>query len=119
MIDYDYIDKLSDADKKWLNQFTEEYVNANLDRNDLSKNFHNSIELKKDCDRRNNARNRDILTRAKASGNHISTDELLLNKKSIEIDSERSLFKKGSNLGAQFKKSSSGTENDGNDTNNF
>jgi hypothetical protein len=119
LIDYDYIDKLSDADKRWLNQFTEEYVNANLNRTDLSKNFHNSIELKKDCDRRNNARNRDILTRAKASGNHISTDELLLNKKSIQIDSECTLFKKGSNFSAQLKKPSSGTENNGDDSNNL
>lgn len=119
LIDYDYIDKLSETDKEWLNKFTEEYVNANLDRHDLSKNFHNNIELKKDCDRRNNARNRDILTRAKASGNHVSTDEILLNKKSLKINSEDNLFKKVYDTCGQLEESGSGTYNDGNDTNNL
>lgn len=119
LIDYDYIDRLSDTDKKWLNQFTEEYVNANLDRNNLSNNFHNNIELKKDCDRRNNARNRDILTRAKASGNHVSTDELLMNKKSLKINSEYNLFKKISDAGSQLEETSSGPNDNGDDTNNL
>ena len=83
LIDYDYVDKLSEEEKAWLNKFTEEYVNASLNTEDLDKNLHNTEELKKDCYRRNNARNRDILTKAKASGNHISTDEMLINKKSI------------------------------------
>lgn len=76
LIDYDYINALSEKDKKWLNDFTEEYVNASLDSKNLENNFHNTNELKKDCYSRNNARNRDILTRAKASGSYVSLDEI-------------------------------------------
>lgn len=68
LIDYDYIDKLSEKEKRWLNKFTKEYVNADLNYKDLSKNLHNTQKLKKDCTDRNNARNRDILTREKAAG---------------------------------------------------
>jgi len=68
LIDYDYIDQLSEKDKAWLNQFTEEYVVDKLDRKNLKKNLHNTKALKKDCDDRNNARNRDLLTTVKASG---------------------------------------------------
>lgn len=75
MIDYDYTSKLSDKDKAWLNKFTEEYVNANLDYKNLKNNLHNTQELKKDCTDRNNARNRCILTRAKASGNYIDIED--------------------------------------------
>ena len=66
LIDYDYIDKLSEKEKAWLNAFTEEYTNANM--NHKGKKLHKSKAMKKDCYNRNNARNRDILTRAKASG---------------------------------------------------
>jgi hypothetical protein len=76
LIDYDYISLLSEEDKKWLNDFTEEYVNASLDSKNLENNLHNTDELKKDCYSRNNARNRDILTRAKASGGYVSLDEI-------------------------------------------
>lgn len=76
LIDYDYINLLSEEDKRWLNDFTEEYVNASLDSKNLENNFHNTEELKKDCYSRNNARNRDILTRAKASGSYVSMDDL-------------------------------------------
>ncbi len=62
LIDYDYVDKLSPEEKKWLNKFTEEYVNASVDPKKLKKNLHNTEKLKKDCYDRNNARNRCILT---------------------------------------------------------
>lgn len=71
LIDYDYVDQLSDEEKEWLNKFTEEYVNANLDSKNSKKNLHKSKKLKKDCYDRNNSRNRDILTRAKAQGKDI------------------------------------------------
>lgn len=76
LIDYDYINKLSDEEKEWLNKFTEEYVNDNLDREKLRNNLHKTKKLKKDCDDRNNARNRDILTRVKAYGHVDNIDEL-------------------------------------------
>lgn len=73
---------LSDEDRDWLNKFAEEYVNDKLNRKNLKKNIHNTEKLKKTCDDRNNARNRDILTQVKAYGklvdiNSISEFELV------------------------------------------
>jgi hypothetical protein len=63
---------LSEEEKEWLNKFTEEYVNDNIDRKNLKKNLYaKTKKLKKDCDDRNNSRNRDILTLAKAQGKDI------------------------------------------------
>lgn len=58
--DYDYIDQLSDEEKQWLNDFTEEYSNAAVGKqSEADKNrFHNTPELVKDCTDRNNSRNR-------------------------------------------------------------
>ena len=119
LIDYDYIDKLKEEDKAWLNKFTEEYVNASLDSKNLKNNFHNTDQLKKDCYRRNNARNRDILTRAKASGSYISTDELLLNKKSIKINTSDTLFNKTSNSPDNLEETSSRTDDNRNQSDDF
>lgn len=66
--DYDYLDKLSDKEKAWLNKFTKEYVNAELDTSNKRKNLHKTDKLRKDCYDRNNARNRCVLSRARASG---------------------------------------------------
>jgi hypothetical protein len=117
LIDYDYVDKLSESDKAWLNKFTEEYVNASLDSENLENNFHSTDELKKDCYRRNNARNRDILTRAKASGTFVSTDELLETKKSIKI--ELDLFKEISDNFENTDHPSDRSNDDGNSSNDF
>lgn len=62
--------------KAYLNQFNEEYVNDKLDRNNLKKNLHNTQALKKDCDDRNNSRNRDILTQQKASGRLVDYEKV-------------------------------------------
>ena len=64
----DYLDQLSDSDKEFLNKFTEEFVNDSLDRKNLDNNLHNTRALIKDCDDRNNARKRDVITRLKAQG---------------------------------------------------
>lgn len=65
------MDELSEKEKQWLNKFTEEYVNANLDSKNLRKNLHKTKKLKKDCYDRNNARNRCILTQVKAQGKDV------------------------------------------------
>lgn len=66
LIDYDYVGKLSDKEKAWLNKFTQEYVNAgNLSKE--NRPLHRTKALKKDCYDRNNARNRCQYTRQKAS----------------------------------------------------
>ena len=72
MIDQDYIHKLSDKEKKWLNKFNEEEVNASLKK----PRFNKTKEERKACYDRNNARNRDVLTRAKASGSINYIEEL-------------------------------------------
>jgi hypothetical protein len=68
LLEIDYVDKLSEQEKFWLNKFNEEYVNASIDRKDRKNNLHKSKDLVKDCYDRNNARNRDVLTRVKATG---------------------------------------------------
>lgn len=82
LIDYDYIDKLSDEEKKWLNTFTEEYTNANFNHGE--KQLHNTKNSKRDCYNRNNARNRDILTRMKASGETLYLEEIKEKDSSIK-----------------------------------
>lgn len=73
LIDQDYLDKLTPAEKKWLNKFNREYVSASFEE---KGNLHRSKKLKKDSYDRNNARNRDVLTRAKASNNLTDYEEL-------------------------------------------
>jgi hypothetical protein len=64
-IDYDYVDQLSDSEKDFLNRFTEEYTNASFrHKNRVHKKKKDELEAYT----RNNQRNADILTRAKASG---------------------------------------------------
>lgn len=76
LYDQDYIDKLSPEEREWLNKFNREFISSSLDRENPNNNFHNSRALIKDCDDRNNSRNRDILTRAKASKQLADYEEL-------------------------------------------
>jgi hypothetical protein len=76
LYDQDYLHKLSPEELDWLNKFNKEYVSADLDTKNPRKNFHKNKKLKKDCYDRNNARNRDILTRAKASKQLLPYEDL-------------------------------------------
>lgn len=76
MLDYDYLDKLSDDELAWLNKFTEEYVHASLDTERPRKNLHRTKGLRKECYDRNNARNRDVLTRQRAQNKAIYLDDI-------------------------------------------
>ena len=58
MVDYDYLDKLSEEEKKWLDKFSSEYYGANL------KNKNLSAEERKQIFDANNARNRDLWNNA-------------------------------------------------------
>jgi len=66
LIDYDYVDKLSEKEKKWLNDFTEEEVIAAVDKDPKKNRFNRTRKKVKECYDRNNARNRDVVTRQKA-----------------------------------------------------
>lgn len=63
LIDYDYLDKLTEEEKAWLNKFSEEYINArfNGDDTDIDK----TPEGRKASYDRNNARNRCVYNQLK------------------------------------------------------
>jgi hypothetical protein len=66
-IEVDYLHKLNDEEKEFLNKFNEEYVNASLDRKEFNNNIHNTKQGKQSCDKRNNERRKCSYTRSKAS----------------------------------------------------
>jgi hypothetical protein len=72
LIDYDYIDKLSDVEKDWLSKFTEEFVSGTFKKGTPGKKgsgpLHKTKKLKRDCYNRNNLRNRCVYTKSKACG---------------------------------------------------
>lgn len=76
LLDQDYLHKLSPEELDFMNQFNKEYVSGSVDRENVEENLHNTRELIKDCDDRNNSRNRDVLTREKASKRISSFEEL-------------------------------------------
>lgn len=84
LIDYDYVDKLSDEEKKWLNDFSEEYINASVGKQSeaADNRFHNTPELVKDCTDRNNSRNRCMYGRVR---NKVSATKLLNYEDAINI----------------------------------
>lgn len=59
----DYLDKLSEEEKDWLNRFNEEYVNANFKHG--GKVLHKTKAQKREIYAKNNSRNRCILNRYK------------------------------------------------------
>lgn len=91
-LDYDYVNKLTDKDKAWLNTFTEEYINANL--NHKGKKLHKTKKDKKICYDKNNSRNRDILSRAKVMQALSYTEELKEEKHPIDNEIENRLLSK-------------------------
>ena len=76
-IDYDYLHKLSEREKKWLNKFTEEYTNASFNTKQPRKNLHKSKQSRRDCYNRNNARNRDVLTKQKAGNRNTYLEDIV------------------------------------------
>jgi len=105
----EYFNTLPQEAKVWMNKFMEEYVVDKLDRDDLSKNLHNTKELKKSCDARNNARNKDILSRDKANGLINYIEDMRGLEKDYEMELENEIFK--------FDDGSDHSEDDGNDPN--
>lgn len=68
-MDYDYVNKLSDEEKQWLADFTNEYYNADVGKQvDKGRDtrFQKTAKDVQDCQNRNNIRNRDMYGKAKA-----------------------------------------------------
>lgn len=86
LIDQDYISKLSEKEKEWLNKFNEEWVNDTLDRKNPKNNLHRTKKLRKDCDDRNNSRNRDVLTMYRTTGDITTLDVVNFNPENDLID---------------------------------
>jgi hypothetical protein len=63
LIDYDYLKLLTKEELKFLNQFTDEFYCANFAGDTIHPK-----ELQKDCEKRNNDRNNDLLTVKEITG---------------------------------------------------
>ena len=84
--DFDYIDKLNEKEKAWLNSFLEEEVNANFKHS--GKILNKSKASKRACYNKNNARNRDIYSKAKASGRFVFMSSLTENSEKVEYEDQ-------------------------------
>lgn len=114
-LDFDYIHKLNDEEKEWLNKFIEEEINA--DFRHKGKKLNPSKKAKQKIYNKNNARNRDVYTREKAAGKLVMTgnfnsvnNEYLelspLDAKELveEFDNLKNSFKSGNNSKNTTKK---------------
>ncbi len=67
--DIDYVDKLSEQEKDWLSRFMNEDLGANLKENrESGKAINTDPKHIRDIWARNNARNADLYSKAKATG---------------------------------------------------
>lgn len=89
-IDYDYINKLSPEEKQWLNNFTEEYTNANFTHK--GKKILKTKKDKKESFDRNNSRNRCVYTRGKASSTMKYLEDLVEHTTDVEMNAEEKLL---------------------------
>ena len=77
-----------------MNKFTEEFINASFNTEQPRRNLHKSKEKRREIYNKNNARNRDVLTKQKASGKHIYLEDILnahaeckeINKLDVKMD---------------------------------
>lgn len=74
--DFDYISKLSEEEKEWLNKFIKEYYDANVKKGDKDA-LHFEDAHRKDCYNRNNRGNRDMMSILNSRGamDRIDDDE--------------------------------------------
>lgn len=77
------IRELTHSEKDWLNRFNEEFVNANF--NHKGKKIDATKASKKKSYDKNNARNRCIYTKAKASGTLNYIEDLKLSNKEMSF----------------------------------
>lgn len=67
-VDVDYVEKLTEEEKEWLNQFLDEYYDTSFYKYKEKGYLHNTEELKKSCGTLDNARRRDIYAIKSCSG---------------------------------------------------
>lgn len=110
-----------------MNKFTEEYTNASFNTKQPRKNLHKSKNARRDCYNRNNARNRDVLTKQKASNKNtyledivdIGTDNTLSMENKLDLqmlgylDNNGELNERGLLALDSLKNSSNGTDDTG------
>jgi hypothetical protein len=65
---YDYVDKLNEEEKAWLNAFSNEEICANFNHKGPKLNDQSDPTVRSRIYNRNNERNRCIMTREKAQG---------------------------------------------------
>lgn len=105
LLDFDYLHKLNDKEKEWLNKFVSEEINADFRH---SKPLNKTKKQRKACYDRNNARNRDLLTKNKMSNNvediqtvkevsQLNPEELLIGIQEKEILEKFENFNDGFN----------------------
>lgn len=70
-LETDYLDKLNDTEKAWLNSFLEETVITNFQHK--GKKHYKSKKAKREFYNSNNARNRCMLTKSNAMGTTVNT----------------------------------------------
>ena len=70
--DLDYLDKLTDAEKEWMNRFMEEFNGANF--NHPGKKLHKTVKERRELYTKNNARQRDIFNHKKNTGLLVSEE---------------------------------------------
>ena len=66
LLDFDYIDQLTEEEKDFLNKFAEEYIHGSFEN--TRKDLHKTKTSKRECYNRNNARNRDLYTLGRTHG---------------------------------------------------
>lgn len=95
ILDYDYIDQLSEKDKQWLNDFSSEYINADFKTN--IKEGRKRIHRKKKVEHEKNKHLKKLIV---DFTNHIKAFVTILNDSQI-TNTAKSKFKKSVN---KFKK---------------
>lgn len=90
-MEIDYLHKLNDEEKAWLNKFNAEFVGADFRHEEP---LHTTPELKQDCELINNARNRDVFSRKRATGELKSFEELnddpTVHMETVETEKQKS-----------------------------
>jgi hypothetical protein len=94
-LDADYLNKLSDTELEFLNQFYKEHYNASIGKAEGDLDGYlldvSNPKVRKELYRENNARNRDVFSSGKATGtliylDNVTLEEVIEAKQYTEVD---------------------------------